>query len=303
MNKVIITGITGYLGSQIAKRFIDEGVAVVGLKRPSSDIWRCEKFKDAIEWVDQISGYEQLLIETCADGLIHSAWIGVEAQDRDDLDLQSKNVQLFTELLEVIKQSSIKKIIFLGSQAEYGLLSGKVSEDFNSVATTAYGNIKLDCLRLLSAFSNIYNVEWVWLRVFSLFGPGEGNTWLFPSLIKKMLTDSHMDFTKGDQKYAYLYIHDFTEIVFRVAQKNIASGIYNVSGELARPLKLIIAKIRDHVNPSFKLNFGALPYRENQSMHIEGDITKLKSQIGHINFTNFSVALQLTLNSYLPPNK
>ena len=52
MHKVLITGITGFLGSNIAKNLIDNDIQVIGLKRESSDIWRCQEFKEKILWID-----------------------------------------------------------------------------------------------------------------------------------------------------------------------------------------------------------------------------------------------------------
>ena len=47
-----------------------------------------------------------------------------------------------------------------------------------------------------------------------------------------------------------------------------------------------------------KLNFGALKYRDNQSMHIQGSINKLNDQIGKVEFKDFSIAIENTINYY-----
>jgi hypothetical protein len=68
------------------------------------------------------------------------------------------------------------------------------------------------------------------------------------------------------------------------------------------PVRKVVEKIRDIINPTFKLNFGSLKYRENQSMHVEGDITKLIEEIGDINFTDFDTALNNTIKYYAQKN-
>ena len=78
----------------------------------------------------------------------------------------------------------------------------------------------------------------------------------------------------------------------------IQSGIYNVSSNEIRTIKSLIEDIKNNINPSFIINFGALPYRQNQSMHMEGDMFKLRSQIGEIQYTNYSIALINTINYY-----
>ncbi|TDO21965.1 NAD-dependent epimerase/dehydratase family protein [Pedobacter duraquae] len=295
MLKVIITGITGFLGSHIAERALAENIIVIGLKRKSSSIWRCEHFKERVDWVNIEDGYEDILVRKSADILIHAAWMGVEAKDRDNWVEQTKNITFFSEILTIVKRSKIEKVICLGSQAEYGFMEGAISEEASTGANGAYGAVKLASLHLFRSFSEIYQTKWIWLRLFSVFGENEGSNWLIPSLAAKMQSGVEFDLTLGEQRYAYLYVKDFAEITCRILKQEIVSGIYNVSGDEPRSLKEMVESIRNIIKPDFRLNFGALAYRPNQSMYLEGDMTKLTSQIGKFNFTNFNVALLATL--------
>lgn len=297
----LITGITGFIGSHIAEYLILNGIQVVGLKRKDSDVWRCEEFKDNIIWVDiddegfYIDGLKKYSFDT----IVHCAWIGVESSFRDNWNKQSKNIPFLISLLDVALLVGAKKFIFLGSQAEYGNFIGKISEDHNTFSVNAYGSIKLACLEIVKTFCRTNGINWIWLRLFSLFGEKENRNWLIPSLIDSMLKNTQMDFTSGEQKYAYLYINDFTLMMEKIIKTSVESGVYNVSSNQARTIKSMVEEIRNHINPQFILNFGALKYRENQSMHMEGDITRLQSQIGEINFTDYNVAMHNTINYYL----
>ena len=301
MHKVLITGITGFLGSHVAESLISNNIQVIGLKRKDSNIWRCEEFKDKIQWVDidEKGLFVDELKKYSFDTVIHGAWIGVESNTRNDWNEQSKNIPFLVSLLEVIKIVDVKKFIFLGSQAEYGNIDGKISEDYKPNALNAYGGIKLACLEIVKAFCETNDINWIWLRLFSLFGEKENQNWLIPSLIASMLTDEQMDFTPGEQKYAYLYVKDYTSIMNKIVTMSIESGVYNVSSNQTRTIKSLVEDIRDYINPKFILNFGALNYRDNQSMHIEGNIMKLSSQIGEIELTDYKKALYNSLNYYL----
>ncbi|WP_428231337.1 NAD-dependent epimerase/dehydratase family protein [Flavobacterium sp.] len=300
MLNVLITGITGFLGSHIAENLISNNINVIGLKRENSDIWRCEEFKDKVVWVDIPSnGFLKSLTNYSFNIIIHAAWIGVEANDRDNWTEQTKNVAFFGELLEVAKILEVKKIIFLGSQAEYGIINSKISEDIETNALNAYAATKLACLEILKSFSSINNINWIWLRLFSVFGEKENSNWLIPSLINSMLNKNEMEFTLGEQKYAYLYVKDYAEIMKRIVVNDIESGVYNISSTEIRTIRSLIENIKNIVNPEFVLNFGALDYRSGQSMHMEGDMLKLSAQIGKIQFSNYDIALQNTLNYYL----
>ena len=301
MRKVLITGITGFLGSHIAENFIANDINVIGLKRKDSDIWRCEGIKEKIQWIDidENGSFEDELINYSFDTIIHGAWIGVESGSRDNWVEQSKNITFLVSLLDIAKKVDVKKIIFLGSQAEYGIINEKVEENFRTNALNAYAGTKLACLEIIKSFCSVNNINWIWLRLFSFFGEKENSNWLIPSLVKSMLKNKEMDLTLGEQKYAYMYVKDYVEIMRKLVVMNIKSGIYNVSSNESRTIRSLIEDIKNIINPEFILNFGALNYRESQSMHMEGDIKKICSQIGDIEFSNYDIALQNTLNYYL----
>jgi dTDP-D-glucose 4,6-dehydratase len=113
-----------------------------------------------------------------------------------------------------------------------------------------------------------------------------------------MKTESQMNLTPAEQKYAYMYVKDFASIIHKMSISPIKSGIYNVSSKHDISIRTLVEKLRDKVNPSFKLNFGVMEYRPNQSMHIAGSIDKLTKAIGEIKFTDFDLALNQTIKHY-----
>jgi len=301
MHKVLITGITGFLGSHIAERLVsDKHFKVIGLQRESSDLWRCDNFKDEIEWVtiEQGGEWERKIEILAPEIVIHCAWTGVEAKDRSNWNVQKQNLDLLITLLNIFNKVEINKFIFLGSQAEYGKFSGCVSETFPIMPIDAYSYAKLSCLQILQTFAENYHFNWIWLRVFSVFGEREGAEWLLPSIINKMTSELEMDLTAGEQKYAYLYAKDFASIVSDIVHKKVDSGIYNLSSNFVLSIKDLVLKVKDKVNPNFRPNFGKIPYREGQSMYMEGSIEKLQSQIGPIDFSDFDLVLEDTINYY-----
>lgn len=301
MTTVLLSGITGFLGSHIAENLIENNIKVIGLKRKNSDIWRCSEFKNKIHWVDvdENGVYINQLKGMPFQTVIHGAWIGVESDERNDWYKQIKNIDFLVDILEVSKQVGASKFIFLGSQSEYGNIKGKIDESHSTEALNAYGGVKLGCLEILKTFSRLNEIEWIWLRLFSLYGEKQGENWLLPSLIKSIKENNHKDFTLGEQVYAYLYVKDFAMIINKIINMPIESGIYNISSNEGKTIKSLVESVRNYVNPNFILNFGALDYRKNQSMHIEGDITKISSQIGEIKFTDFNISLKKTIDYYM----
>ena len=90
-----------------------------------------------------------------------------------------------------------------------------------------------------------------------------------------------MDMTPGEQKYAYMYVGDLAKIISKTVEIDIKSGIYNISSSNVISLLELTNKILELIKPTeSQINFGAIPYRPNQSMHIQGSNSKLEKELG-----------------------
>ena len=297
MAKVFITGITGFLGSNIARVLINNGHNIMATRRDSSSLTLCADYVNSVSWVDQDANgkWIDLVSAELPEVIIHSAWIGVGHAERNDWDSQYQNVNYLNQVLSIAKASRSAKFIGLGSQAEYGTFNGMVTENHPVNPTEAYGGMKVICSSIVNQFCKYHQIDWYWLRLFSFFGKGESDNWLIPAMVKRMQTETEMDFTPGEQKYAYLFVDDLGLAINNIILAKENSGIYNISGKKLLTLKYLIESIRNKVNNSFQLNFGALPYRANQSMHMQGDSAMFVKAFGEFDVSDFDNALADTI--------
>lgn len=292
-NKVLITGISGFLGSQIAQKLFECGFEIIALKRNNSDISRCNDFSENVNYVNISENWEQKVIELKPQIFIHSAWEGVGAHDRDNWVIQTNNIQFTLKVMTIAKEVKAQKFISFGSQAEYGYFSGLVDENYVIEPKCAYGLSKYLCSQIIKVFCELNDINWYWLRLFSFFGEREGSNWFIPSLIRNISENKPMDMTPGEQRYAYMYVGDLAEIIYNLIKSSASSGIYNISSKRSISLKEIVEKIIKIVNPiKPQVNFGAIPYRPNQPMLIQGDVSKLETEIGEFNETFFDTNLK-----------
>ena len=292
--KILLTGTSGFLGSHIAKYLLNFDFDLIALKRTTSDLSRCKSFKNKITWInfDTEGVWKEKVIKLKPKYIIHSAWIGVDSEGRDDIIQQTKNISFLSDLLYVSKSTNLTKFINFGSQAEYGVLNRKVSEDFEANPTNLYGVTKLASQQILKTFCKLNKIDWVWLRLFSFVGENQNSNWLIPQLISKITNKKTLDMTMGHQKYSFMDVKDFSSIILKILNSNIESGVYNVSSEEPYTIRELSNLISSKLNVPQKINWGVLPYRLNQSMHIEGDMTKLKNQIGEFNLVTLSYSLE-----------
>lgn len=302
-NRILITGISGFLGSQIAQKLCDNGFELIALKRETSDLTRCNEFSEKVNWINISENWEQKVIELNPQIIIHSAWEGVGAQERDNWQVQTNNLQFTLKLLSIAKESNVEKFISFGSQAEYGYFSGVIDENYILEPKSAYGLSKHLCSQTVKVFCEQNNIDWYWLRLFSFFGEKEASNWFIPTLIKNISDNKPMDMTPGEQRYAYMYIEDLAEIICNLIKSSAISGIYNLSSKNSVSLKEIVEKIINILKPlKSQVNFGAMPYRDNQPMLIQGEVSKLEGQIGKFNETSFDINLKKVVE-YIINNK
>jgi len=276
---ILITGATGFIGSHIAEKSINNGHKVIALKQPLSSIDRCKDFSDRIIWIDFIDNIEfmvQILSEFNPKIFIHCAWKGVNAEERNSVLVQTENILFFAKLLLISQRIGIKKIIVLGSQAEYGYFTGRINESVICNPITPYGIIKYSSSLLLKQFAEQNNLEWYWLRLFSVYGPKEGPNWLIPSVISHIIFKKTIDLTPCEQMYDYIYVEDLANAIVSICNCDANhSGVYNLSSNQSYKLIDVLNFIENYIGTEGSyLRFGAIPYREKQIMHYEGDSTK-----------------------------
>lgn len=281
--KILITGATGFIGSNICESLVNEGHTVYATCRDSSVFDKCINFKDKIFWINQDKeDWQDKTLFPEIDALIHCAWTGVSAVDRDNWDIQLTNFDYSRSLFAFAKRLRVKKIIVLGSQAEYGAYSYKVAETHETKPQQAYGAVKLLILHYLRLFAEELNIEWYWLRVFAVIGKNENSNWLIPYIAGRLKHDESVQLTLGLQKYDYLFTSEFVEKFKKILiHSHNCSGVYNICSGREIEIASFLKQICENLGKSTRLlKFGAIPYREKQNMYMVGDPEKFEKTFG-----------------------
>ncbi|MTK52805.1 NAD(P)-dependent oxidoreductase [Paludibacter sp.] len=291
---ILITGATGFIGSNIARELLDRNYMVCAIYRNSSSFEKCADIKNKITWVNSDApDWKYKIQELNPKQLIHTAWGGVGAKDRNDWELQINNFWFSKELFDLVKTCDIKKVIAFGSQAEYGSQGFAVNEETSPKPDDAYGAVKTMTAHYMRNIFEKTEIAWYWVRVFSVFGEFENSNWLIPTVISKLLNNRSIQLTKCEQQYNYLYIKDFTSQLLGIIDSiENKSGVYNICDSKSVSLQQLLRTITEFMGvPEQFLEFGAIPYREGQNMLIAGDNTKFKK--------NFPISTKIGLNEGL----
>lgn len=277
--RIFLTGASGFVGSFVLRSLINTtGYQVAVLLREQQTAWRIKDLFPYVRVIEgdlkQLKAIEVSLNAFQPDAVIHLAWDGVMGRDRNAI-MQWRNVSQALELVEIAAKVGAKHWIGLGSQAEYGLCQNKIDETTPTRPTTLYGASKFATCLLSERLCQELGIRYVWLRLFSSYGPTDNPDWLIPYLIRTLLSRQKPSLTGAEQLWDYIFIEDVASAVKSVLETDSASGIFNLGSGCSLKLRVIIEKIRDFIDPELALDFGALAYRPDQVMHLEANISRL----------------------------
>ena len=103
-----------------------------------------------------------------------------------------------------------------------------------------------------------------------IYGPFDDRTKLLPALIVSCINNAaEFNLTKGEQKRDYIYIDDVVSAYMKIINSNLNSCSVEIGHAKQISLKDAVLKVKQITNSTINLNFGAVPYREEEPMDLK----------------------------------
>jgi CDP-paratose synthetase len=259
---LLVTGINGYLGSKLAKRYAEK-YTVIGLEYALDDLFRLEK--ETFEVYESKNGIPDELFEKYQiDCIIHTATFYGR-------NTESNSKMSFTNMY--LPQMLLEKAIANG--CELFINTDTVLNRF----TSSYALTKKQFGDWLIYYANNKSIKVINLQLEHFFGPGTASTNFITLMVQKMLkNDSVIPLTNAEQNRDFLYIDDLLGVYDIMLEKSTEFNSYegfNVGTGKKLNLKEILEFIKKETSSISKLDYGAIPYRKNELMESNNDISKL----------------------------
>lgn len=282
MKRVVVCGATSMIGLSLIEECIKNGTQVLAIIRKNSQKKELLPKSNLIEIFEcDISELKETDIQNYGfDCFYHLMWLGTTGEERNDKDLQMKNVSFCLDALRLAKRIGCKKFVGAGSQAEYGAKEEILSEKTETDPVTEYGKAKLLAYKQCAEVSQRLNLEFVWVRILSVYGKNDGKNTLITTLIRKLKNGETVELTPCEQIWDYLYSEDAGKAFYLIGQKGKDKSVYVLGSGKAMPLKEYVEIVKNKIDKNANIIYGAVPYRKDQIMHLKADINPLQKDTG-----------------------
>lgn len=300
LRKAVITGSTGMLGTALIKNLTERGYKVYAVSRPNSPRFKNIPISDSVTSIEcdlkNIRELDNLVREKC-DVFFHFGWSGTFGEARNDLNGQVDNIKHTIDAVWAAHDLGCKVFLGAGSQAEFGRKTGKISPDTPANPENGYGMAKLCAGQMSRLLCENLGMKHIWCRIFSVYGPNDGENTMVSSLIKKLLRGERPSCTQGEQIWDYLYCDDAAEAFRLAAEKGKDGTVYCVGSGEARLLREYITAMRDIISPETEIGFGDIPYGEKQVMYLSADTASLMRDTGFSPKVSFEEGIKKTADA------
>ncbi len=269
---VTLTGATGFVGRQILRALLERGCNVRVIVRDSAKL--IEELNNSrltiIQTEDLFNEPLERLTRLIAgtEILIHSAWY----TESSDYQSSIRNIDCLAGTLNLARafaDGGGKRLIGIGSCAEYDFTDGLLSLDTPLKPSTLYAASKVAAFEVLKQFAKNRNMEYAWCRLFYLYGHGQDDGRLTSYLHKQLSVGEKVLLTHGEQVRDFLEVTEAAGMIVDLALSDYqgAANICSGSGLTVRQFAMSIA---DQYGRRDLLCFGVKPENPYDPPYVVG---------------------------------
>jgi len=293
--KYLVTGGAGFIGSHLVDKLLSEGNSVVTIDNfddfypkevklsNTLDASRKSNFRLVEGDIRDVNLLDKIFSEEAFDVVIHlAAKAGVRPSIENSAEYYDVNISGTVSLLEAMKKSNHKNLIFASSSSIYGNSKHiPFSEaDFVGYPISPYAATKKSGELICHTYHHLHNFNVFCLRFFTVYGPRQRPDLAIHKFTKKIMNGEAIPvFGDGSSKRDYTYIDDIIQGI-KLAIDNL-DGFEIINLGESRTIKLIelIEIIENEVGKKASVEF--LPFQPGDVELTYADISKAKKILNY----------------------
>lgn len=256
---VVLTGATGFVGRQILQHLLKQGCAVRLLVRDRAQLQGLPAGVEVFSTADLFNESAHRLGELLdgAATLIHAAWYAEPGRYLTS-PLNLTCLTGTAELARAFAAAGGRRFVGVGTCAEYDASTGLLTPDTPLNPTTLYAASKAATFLSLRSFFNTVGVEFAWCRLFYLYGEGEDERRLVPSIRRQLADGQEIALTRGEQVRDFLDVADAGRMITDIALGH-REGPVNICSGKGITVRQLAEQVADEYGRRDLLRFGARP--------------------------------------------
>ena len=256
MKRALITGGTGFVGANLARRLLRDGHEVHLLVRPDHHSWRIDSIKPDLRLhTASITDTEALTRAVRAarpDWVFHLAAYGAYPNQQDTKRMFDTNVLGTTRLIDACLEAGFESFLHAGSSSEYGRRAKPHRETDDPHPESDYASTKLTATEACCRKSAETGAAITTLRLYSIYGPYEEPSRLIPRLIVEGRRGRWPPLASPETARDFVHVDDAVDAFLMAAQPNapkpgatLPGAIFNVGTGIQTTLADVVAATRD----------------------------------------------------------
>lgn len=271
--KILMTGITGFIGGNLGEKLLSEGHEVFAIVRPTSKIDALsENLRRNVKFFvyDENNTILDIVTDLCVennrpDVVYHLASDVIMAHQFDDIkDLIQSNITFGTELLDAMTANNIFNFVNTGTMAQH-------FEDAEYSPVNLYAATKECFESIIQFYVEAKGLRCIALHLFDTYGADDKRGKILGLLKKIADSGENLKMSPGGQLMDIVYIDDVVE-AFILAGKYLAAnsydycGTYGVSSMNPIPLREVVKIFEEVAGKKLSIEWGGRPYRPREIM-------------------------------------
>ena len=315
MEKILITGCSGFIGYHLTKKLLDNYNIIgvdnlndyydINLKESRLNNLKHKNFKFIKCDISDKEELNKIFNEYKIDKVINlAAQAGVRYSIENPDAYINSNIIGFYNILENVRKHKINHLIYASSSSVYGNNELPFKEDSKTDnPISLYAATKKINEIMAQTYSNLYNINCTGLRFFTVYGPFGRPDMAYFNFTKKIINKEKIElYNNGQSLRDFTYIDDIVEGIIKVLDKPL-TRIYNIGN--SNPIKMLdfinILKeslINNNLIEDYELNIELLPKQPGDVDNTYADIEKIKKDFNYKPKTNIKDGLDKFIKWY-----
>ena len=243
MKRILVTGGTGFVGANLARRLLRDGHNVHLIVRHGYAKWRIKSIISDVH-VHEMDLSNRKMVETVVgkiqpDWIFHLAAYGAYS-DQNDLRLMLRtNVTGTSNLVDVCVERGFEAFVNAGSSSEYGFKNAPPSEEDRIDPNSQYAVTKSFATQYCAFAARKHNMNVVTLRLYSVYGPYEDKRRFIPTLVAHAIKGRLPPLVAPETARDFVYVDDVCESFTLAATKSVPERglVYNIGSGIQTTIR------------------------------------------------------------------